>query len=229
LYFNTAGVHKLLNHYDDFDSPIKVSPVKLDTKMVQKMFAVALDDLASMVTPEHIIFCEGSLEDKANESKKEFDAKVYNTIFPDNDALFIPADNKTIASKSGSLLVTILTNSGLTRKINSLVDKDAFTEAQIATFHVDKPHQKFLERKEIENYLLNKEIITKYCTANTVDITTVTSLLTDEVSESAKAVQGALMNQCGFVGNVDDFKLELAKHITPETNTYKELKRIIFE
>jgi predicted ATPase len=213
----------------DFDAPIKVSPVKLDTKMVQKMFAVALDDLATMVTPEHIIFCEGSLDDAANATKREFDSKVYNIIFPDNDAIFISADNKTVASKSGGLLISILSNSGLCRRVSTLVDRDAFTDAQIATYATEKPYQKFLKRKEIENYLLSKEIVTKYCTANTVNITTITSLLIDEVAGSAKAVQGALMNQCGFDGNVDDFKLELAKLITPETETYEELKQIILD
>lgn len=212
----------------DFDSEIKVSPVKLDTKMVQKMFAVALDDLANMVTPEQIIFCEGSLGDKSNDAKKEFDAKVYNIVFPDKDALFISADNKTVASKAGSLLITILTNSGLARKINTLVDKDDFTDEQIMAFSTEKPYQKFLKRREIENYILSKEVITKYCVANSIDIADVTSFLNDEITESAKAVQGSLMNQCKYTGNVDDFKLELAKYVTPETETYKELNQIIF-
>lgn len=212
----------------DFDSEIKLSPVKLGTKMVQKMFSVAVDDLANMITPESIYFCEGSLSDIANDSKKEFDAKVYNTIFPDKDILFIPADNKTVSSKAGSLLVSIISKSGLARKVNTLVDRDDFTEAKISEMSIEKPYQKFLKRKEIENYLLSKEIIAKYCTEKGVDISKVTSLITDQVNGSAKSVQGSLMNQCGYIGSVDDFKLELAKYITPETETYKELNEIIF-
>lgn len=212
----------------DFDSAIKLSPVKLDTKMVQKMFSVAVDDLANMITPENIFFCEGSLGDTINDAKKEFDAKVYNAIFPDKDILFIPADNKTVASKAGSLLISIISKSGLARKVNTLVDRDNFTQEQITAMGVEKPYQKFLGRKEVENYILSKEIVTKYCTEKAIDINKVTSLLTDEVNGSAKAVQGSLMNQCGYTGNIDDFKLELVKCITPETETYKELSKIIF-
>ncbi|MEK7103179.1 MAG: AAA family ATPase, partial [Patescibacteria group bacterium] len=213
----------------EFDSPIKLWPIKLDTKMVQKMFAVALDDLASMVTPEHIIFCEGSLENNADISKKEFDAKVYNTIFSDKDVVFIPADNKTVASRAGSLLISILSNSGLTRKVNTLVDKDSFTEEKIAEFIIEKPYQKFLNRREIENYLLSREVITAYCTGKGIDINKVSSLLADEIKDSAKSVQSSIMSQCDFGGTVDEFKLELAGYITPETATYVELSQVIFE
>lgn len=212
----------------DFDSPIKLSPVKLDTKMVQKMFSVALDDLASMVTPEHVIFCEGTLEDTTNVAKKEFDTKVYNTIFSDKDVIFIPANNKTFASKAGEFLISILSASGLTRKINTVVDRDGFTPEKIAEFQLQKPYQKFLARKEIENYLLCKEVITKYCAEKSIDISKVTSLLDDEINGDAKSVQGPLKDKCGFSGTVDEFKLELAKQITQETEAYKELNSIIF-
>lgn len=226
---NHEGVVSIFDFDDyDFDSTIKLSPAVLDAKMVQKMFAVALDDLANMVTPEHIIFCEGSLERTADDSKKEFDAKVYNIIFPDKDALFISADNKTLASKAGGFLIEILLKSGLTRKINSLVDRDDFTAERIAEVVTQHPYQKFLMRKEIENYLISKEIVTKYCNANGVDISKITSFLSDEIDGSAKAVQGPIKDQCGYAGSADDFKLELAKFITCETEAYKELSQIIF-
>jgi AAA15 family ATPase/GTPase len=226
---SSEGVVSIFDFDDyNFDSPIKLSPAALDAKMVQKMFAVALDDLANMVTPEHIIFCEGSLEEVASDAKKEFDAKVYNIIFPDKDALFISTDNKTLASKAGGFLIDILSKSGLTRRISSLVDRDNFTAEKITEVVAQHSYQKFLKRKEIENYLLSKEIIIKYCEANRVDIGKVTSFLSNEIDGSAKAAQSSIKDQCGYAGSVDDFKLELAKFITSETETYKELSQIIF-
>lgn len=212
----------------DFDSPIKLSPVVLNAKMIQKMFAVALDDLANMVAPEHIIFCEGSLENSADDAKKEFDAKVYNIIFSDKDALFISTDNKTLTTKAGEFLIEILSKSGLIRRVNSLVDKDNLTVDRIAEIVSQHSYQKILKRREIENYLLSREIVAKYCAVHGVNIDKVTSFLDDEVEGNAKAMQGPIKDQCGHSGSVDDFKLELASFITPDTESYKELNQIIF-
>lgn len=212
----------------NFDLPIKLSPVKLDAKMVQKMFSVALDDLANMVTPEHIVFCEGSLGNPNDEVKKEFDAKVYNTIFSDKNAVFISADNKTVASKAGGLLISIISSSGLARKINTLVDRDSLTDEKIQESALAKPFQKFLKRREIENYLLSREIVSKYCNANDIEFSGITGFLANETIDDAKSIQGALKNQCSFTGSIDEFKLKLAEYITPDTDTYKELDGVIF-
>lgn len=42
-----------------------------------------------------------------------------------------------------------------------------------------------------------------------------------------KSIQGAIMNQCGFVGAIEDFKLELASYITTDTSVYQEIKNCI--
>lgn len=228
---NNPGLVTIFDFDDyNFDSHVELRPVILDTKMVRKLFTVALDDLANMVTPQYIIFCEGSLgSDSTIEAKKEFDAKVYNIIFSNKDAIFIPADNKTVASKAGNLLISIFVNAGLARKINTLVDRDDLTPGEISQFYIEKPYQKFLGRKTIENYLLSREIVTKYCSDRGINIDNVTSSLSNEVDDNAKAVQGAIRDQCSFTGSVDDFKLELAKLITAETDVYKELHAIIFD
>jgi hypothetical protein len=51
--------------------------------------------------------------------------------------------------------------------------------------------------------------------------------MADPVNEDAKAIQSAIMQQCGFTGNVDDFKLELAKYITSDTTVYSQMKQDI--
>lgn len=211
----------------DFDKIQVVKPIVLTSQKIREIFNVAIDDLSAMVVPSKIVICEGSLNAPNNSTKKEFDTKIYNTIFSSEDVLFISGDNKATAQKSAELLLKIVTQSGSVRGISSVVDRDLLSQLKIDGFKKSKPSQKFLSRKTIENFLLDSEIIDKYCDAYRIDKINVTSRLSDPIKDDAKRVQSALMIQCKFKGNVDDFKLKLAKYITSETLIYKSLKRDI--
>jgi ABC-type uncharacterized transport system ATPase subunit len=218
----------ILNFTDiDFDTPQVVKPTPPTAQNIREIFKVAIDDLSNMLVPSRIIICEGSLSAPPNSSKKEFDTKIYNNIFSREDVFFISGDNKSTAQKSAELLFKIISQSGSIRNIASIVDRDGLTAIQISNFQASTPSQRFLSRRAIENYLLDSDIIDKYCDANNVVRTLVTSRMADPVNEDAKAIQSAIMQQCGFTGNVDDFKLELAKYITSDTTVYSQMKQDI--
>lgn len=211
----------------DFDQPQILKPIVPTPLKIREIFSVAIDDLSDMVVPSRIVICEGSLAVLADAAKKEFDARIYNSIFSTEDVLFISGNSKTTAQKSAELLFKIVAQAGSIRGISSIVDRDDLTLEKIKAFQQTNPSQKFLGRKTIENYLLDSEIIDKYCDLNGLDKTKITSRLIDPINEDAKAKQSAIMQQCGFKGNTDDFKIELAKYITPDTATFTQLKKDI--
>lgn len=211
----------------DFDQTQIIQPITPTADRIRKIFEVAIEDLSDMLVPSKIIICEGSVNAPDDSPKKEFDTKVYNTIFANEDVLFISGQSKNTAQKSAELLLKIIQQSGSIRNISSIVDRDTLTQAQIKTFQQASPSQKFLSRRTIENYLLDSEIIDKYCDANGIDKTQVTSRLTDPINDDAKNIQGAVRQQCGFTENVDEFKLKLAEYITPDSQVFNQLKQDI--
>jgi predicted ATPase len=209
----------------NFDVPQILIPVKPSISIVRKMFAVALDDLSQMVTPSQIIFCEGSLQAPQDSAKRDFDTIIYSTVFSEDDVLFVSADCKPTAQKAATLLLKIVTDSGSIREVKSIVDRDQLLDQDVETYRRDDPSKLFLSRRTVENYLLDSEIVDKYCDANSINKSDVSSNLSDVTNGDAKSVQSAIMQQCGFSGNVDDFKKELAKFITPDTKVYVQLKK----
>jgi len=211
----------------DFDIPQNITPVKPSTKIIRNIFEVAIDDLSSMIVPSKIVICEGSLNAPNDSTKSEFDTKVYNIIFKNEDILFISGDNKASAQKSAELLLKIISQSGSVRGISSIVDSDDLTYDQIEKYKKECPSQKYLSRHSIENYLFDSEIIDAYCDANSIDRARVTCRMNDPIKDNAKTIQSAIKQQCGFSENVDIFKLNLSEYITQNTKVYEQLKKDI--
>lgn len=211
----------------DFDQQQTIKPIIPTTQKIREIFEVAIEDLSSMIVPSKIVICEGSIIAPDDSTKKEFDKKVFNTIFGSEDVLFISGDNKAVARRAAELLFKIVSQSGSVRGISSIVDRDDLKQEKIDEYKKNSPSQKFLSRRSIENFLLDEEIINIYCKVNNVDKSKVTSKLADPVNDNAKQIQSAVMQQCGFGGNVDEFKLKLAECISPATKIYTQLKQDI--
>jgi len=211
----------------DFDFAQVLTPEILGPGRMRKIFETAVDDLAYMIVPSTIVICEGSLQEETTTEKRKLDERIYNKIFFDQDVLFIAGDCKATAQKAGSLLLDIVKEAGSLRKIFTLVDKDSLTAEQIKKHQARTPQQKFLGRREIENYLFGNEILKKYCENKNIDFSKITNKPADIVDDDIKPIQGAMMNQCGFTGSIEDFKIELSSFVKPDTNMYNELKNCI--
>jgi len=211
----------------DFDCVQILTPEVLSPSKTRKIFETAVDDLAYMIIPSTIVISEGSSQKETSAEKKELDERIYSRIFSDQDVLFIAGDCKATVQKAGSLLFDIVRKAGSLRRIFTLVDRDNLTEEQIKKYQASTPHQKFLERREIENYLFDDEVLRKYCENKNIDFSKTTNKPADIVNDDIKPIQGAIMNQCGFTGSIEDFKIELSSLVKPNTNIYGELKSCI--
>lgn len=94
-------------------------------------------------------------------------------------------------------------------------------------------NHRVLKRWEIENYLFDKEVLSKYCSANslTFEKALYDDLVSDIDNQNVKDEVTKIKNFCGITTsiNADKFKLSLAGCVTEDMNIYKELESCIFE
>jgi len=232
IYRESNGKNAVILDFSeaDFDQKTEIKPLVPTAAVMRKLFMVALEDLSSMVIPSKIYFCEGrSRYDISQQSiqKMEFDAEVLKKIFYDQDVIFISSGGKNGVQKAHQLLFKIIKEAGGLRGIYSIVDRDGITDEERNKKMNDEPTLKIWSRREIENYLFDKEIIEIYCRQNSLDFSSITAYnnIQDISDDDIKQYQSSIMQQCGFNGSIDEFKLKLAEFITPDTEIYKLLKQ----
>ena len=94
------------------------------------------------------------------------------------------------------------------------------------------PNHRVLKRWELENYLFDKEILSKYCKSKglTFSETDYDNFVTDINNQNVKDEINRIKNFCGIQSSIGEvqFKLNLSKFITQETDVYQELRECIF-
>jgi AAA15 family ATPase/GTPase len=232
MYRNSNGKNAVILDLSekDFDQNIEIKPLVPTSVEMRRLFTVALEDLSSMVIPSKIYFCEGkSRYDTSRQSIKrlEFDAEVLNKVFYDQDVIFISSGGKNGVQKAHQLLLKIIKEAGGLREIYSIIDRDDISNEDRSRRMSDDSTLKIWSRREIENYLFDREIIEIYCRQNSLDFSSITAHnnIHDIINDDIKQYQSSIMQQCGFNGSIEEFKLKLAEFITPNTEIYKLLKQ----
>jgi predicted ATPase len=217
-----------------------LTPVIKTFAMWKEIFEVALDDLAHLVSPKQIIYCEGKDTPGRNGLERGLDAQVYNNIFSEkhHETLFISSGGNTELDQRSEVGLAILTK--IFSSIEILVLKDRDISSGKVTSQNDRnlylrsnpPNHRVLKRWEIENYLYDKEVLKKYCSTN--------SLTFDEVNydifvkniedQNLKDETGRIKNICGITTNVnpEQFKLALSSFVSEDMAVYLELENCIF-
>ena len=227
----------------NFDERVVLEPSKPNKELLKKMMEIALDDIYGFVCPETIVFCEGS---GSGIRRKDFDSRCYTNIFSSefSNYFFYSSNSCNDIENSDSVFdfaKAILKNC----RIIKLIDKDDRNTEEISDLR--EKGIKVLNRRNLESYLLDDEIIQKLCIKNgrELDVSKVISLKQQALNESIerknapddlKKASGRfyelLKKEFGLTGignNVDSFMRDtLSKLITPDTNVYKELKSCIF-
>jgi predicted ATPase len=217
-----------------------LEPIKRNLMNWREMFSVALDDLAKLVSPERIIYCEG--KDRAGKDGEEngFDAKVFNTIFSEkhHQTLFVSSGGNTELDQRSDIAINIL--SKVFSKVQILVLKDRDMASGKITNDADRneylklnpPHHRVLKRWEIENYLFDKEVLKKFSSSNGLVFGEheYDSLITDIVNQDVKSLTQEIKKICGLDlnSNTEKFKLQLSTFIIDDMDVYKELESCIF-
>lgn len=217
-----------------------LTPMKKCRASWQSIFATALDDLTSLVSPKRIIYCEGRAEPTWTGGERGFDAKVLNNIFGERypDTLFVSSGGNTELDQRSGIAISILSKVFPDVEIWVLKDRDMASghnvneAARQEYLNTNDDNHRVLKRYEIENYLYDKEVLQKYCQIyeHTFDEAAYDNLVTDIANQNLKDSTGQIKNICNIVTSInpEKFKIALSQLIDSTMPVYKELEQVIF-
>ena len=226
---------------DYFTGTCTIQPIEPNHRNWMRIFETALDDLAGLVSPSRIVYCEGRADPGPNACENGFDARVYEQIFSSvfDNTVFVSSGGNTELDQRSGIAIQIL--SKVFKGVEILVLKDRDMASGKPTVESDRlrylsnhpDNHRVIKRWELENYLFDREILSKYCNAEGLTFSGIDydQFVTDINNQNIKDELNRMKNICGIKTSVsaDQFKLNLAKHITEDTNVYRELKECIFD
>ncbi|WPM80988.1 AAA family ATPase [Brucella pseudintermedia] len=220
--------------------PRILKPIALTPASWRDLFEVALDDVAALIAPDKIVFCEGRADTNASKVERGMDARAFNAIFGNNgvNAFFVSSGGNNELEQRADIAISIIGKALPTMEILVLKDRDMASgkvtkEADRQEYLSNNPtHHRLLRRWEIENYLFDKEVLRAYCDANgkTFDEASYDQHISDIVNDDVKSKVNLVKNCCEIKGSVnpDAFKINLAGYVRPEMEVYKELYGCVF-
>lgn len=232
-------------HEYDFDQSVVMQPVRPDRRFWKQMFYTALDDLAELVVPNFVVFCEGKRLGSSGR-KPSFDVEVYKTIFAPQyaDVEFIPLGGTNEVQKGADMFGLLLNKLAPGIKSWKVFDRDDRHEHEIQQAQTDGTQ--VLPRRDLESYLWDEEILQALCTAHGLGDKfpelqeEKKQALADGVNsgkapDDIKEAAGRLYNKCKQVlgltqcGNdAEAFeRLTLAPLVKPGTKVYQELEAAV--
>ncbi|MEN9649383.1 MAG: hypothetical protein RL094_350 [Candidatus Parcubacteria bacterium] len=216
----------------NFDETVVLKPISGTRKDWTRIFETALEDLTGLLAPKKIIYCEGRPDPSATGMEQGLDADVYNEIFSHKypDTLFVSSGGGNAINKSALLALKILRKAFNTVDLYLLRDKDELSTSERDSFIAADPSNKMLLRRELENYLFDKEILKKYCVENSkvFDEAKYDNKVTYIKEQDLKPVQQDIQASCQESGDMAHFKRALAKFISQDTAVFIELESLVF-
>ncbi|WP_444665801.1 AAA family ATPase [Cereibacter changlensis] len=220
--------------------PAVLTPVEAGPSTWRDLFSIALDDLAHLVSPSVIIYCEGRAEPGPGGRERGMDAQAFNNIFAQSrpDVLFTSSGGNTEPDQRSAIAIAVIGKVFPTLEILVLKDRDMasgkFTSEADRKIYLktNAQNHRVLIRWEIENYLYDKEVLMAYCIANNLPFSEEDygRFVTNIVDQNLKDDTQRIKNICGIKGSInpDAFKIELSRHLKPGMQAYDELEACIF-
>ncbi len=226
-----------------FDEAVVLTPTIPDRAFWNRALTTAVGDIAQLVAPEVIVFCEGS--NPTTTLGAGSDATVYQRIFAAElpEVTFTSLGSSTVVDGELGVAVSRLFSTIKGTRVIRIIDGDlrSHTERE----DLSARGVRCLSRRYIESYLFDDEILSKLCvSAGHPDSTgeflaEKNRLLSeaaarghdrDDLKKSAgnirvlagQKLKTVTQTTLGFMADV------LAPLVTPETQTYQQLKRDIF-
>lgn len=238
---NDCQVIQFKSEYDLASKPYTLTPMKSSKASWKDIFSIALDDLANLVCPRQIIYCEGRDSPGRNGTERGLDANVFNNVFSEQypDALFVSSGGNTELDQRSDIAIAILSKVFSDLDILVLKDRDMASgrntnENDRQVYLQNNPNNhRVLRRWEIENYLYDKEVLANYCNGNnlTFNEQAYDQFVTDIVNQNLKDETGRIKNFCGITSsiNAEKFKLTLSEYLTENMAAYQDLTSCVFE
>jgi AAA domain, putative AbiEii toxin, Type IV TA system len=227
-------------NYELASKPYILTPMKVTAAAWRELFAIALDDLATLVSPKTIIYCEGRDKPGQDGAERGMDAQVLNSIFAEShpDALFISSGGNTELDQRSGIAIAILSKVFPNVEILVFKDRDMASGKVVdendrqVYLKTNPQNHRVMKRFELENYLYDKEVLREYCVGNSLifDEAAYDAFVTNIVDQNLKDETGRIKNICGIKGSVNSevFKVSLADYFTGNMAAFVELRDCIF-
>ncbi|WP_295942771.1 AAA family ATPase [uncultured Xanthomonas sp.] len=149
-------------HEKDFDKAIDLKPIQPDKRFWKQMFNTALDDLAKLVVPDYVVFCEGRRIGQSGK-KPSFDVTVYNIIFGPwyPGVEFIPLGGGNEVRNDGETFEYLLTKLAPGIRAWKVLDGDDRNEDEINELKSEGVY--VLPRRDVESFLWDDSVLKKFC------------------------------------------------------------------
>ena len=248
LYASNPGQVAFIDFHDqDFDQAATLTPIQPGRQFWQQMFHTALDDLAELVVPKYVAFCEGKRLGQGGR-KPSFDVAVYQTIFGNQfpSIEFVPLGGTNEVQSDGDTFSLLLSKLAPGIKCWKIFDRDDRHDDEIQQLQTGGTQ--VLQRRDLESYLWDDEILQALCDLHGRPgklaelLAEKQQALTDgaqkgKLADDIKAASGRLYNKCKQAlglpqcGNdAEAFaRLTLAPLVKPGTSVYQELAAIVVE
>lgn len=227
----------------DFDDIVTIEPSECDSILWKKMLEITLGDYSTYIVPETIVFCEGSSSGK---TRKDFDARCYTNIFSSShpSTLFYSSGSCSDIKEQQTIVnfIRLLSpNSNIIR----LIDRD--DQSPEETLDLNNEGLTVLNRRHLECYILDDEVLRKWCTINqkTEKIPEMLQIkeeameksvqrgnpiddlksAANEICTNGKKLLG--LTKCGNTGDII-MRDTLARLITSDMAIYQELEKDVF-
>lgn len=228
------------DEYELASSPLTLTPMKATVHAWRDLFSVALDDLAGLVAPKTIIYCEGRADPKKAGGERGMDAQVFNNIFGEcePDTLFVSSGGNTELDQRSAIAIAILGKALPTVEFLVLKDRDMASgknttekDRQLYLQNNEENHR-VLKRWEIENYLYDKDVLKAYCASNDLqfDETGYDTFVTSIADQDLKDSTGRIKSYCNLKGSLsaEKFKISLSGYLTEALPVFSELRDCVF-
>ena len=248
LYAANPGQVAFIDFHDqDFDQSVQLKPIQPGREFWKQMFHTALDDLAELVVPKYVVFCEGK-RIGCGGRKPSFDVAVYKTIFGSQfpSVEFVPLGGTNEVQSDGDTFSLLLSKLAPGIKCWKVFDRDDRHGDEIQQLQTGGIQ--VLQRRDLESYLWDDEILKALCDLYGQPeklselLAEKQQALTDgaqqgKPADDIKAVSGRLYNKCKQAlrltqcGNdAEAFaRLTLAPLVKPGTSVYQALAAIVVE
>jgi len=212
LYTKFPGTVAFLDFGEhNFDEAVTIIPSRPTRQFWEKVLAVALDDLASLIAPKEVVICEGNPAGALPGKNAGHDATIYNEIFGEEmpDVKFIAGGNAKDVAADRLGFVAALPKMASGIKLRRLIDRDDHSATDVAEMAAKGITT--LGRRNLESYLYDDEVLTALC-----DSLGEPSAAADLIAEKQKFIAASVTR-----GNAPDDIKSAAGQI------YTEAKRIL--
>jgi hypothetical protein len=190
-----------------FDQPQAIEPIRPTRALWQKVYAVALDDLASLIAPSRVVVCEGSPKVPRGSRNQSHDARCYDPIFEAEfpETRFISGGNASDVATDRFVLTEALSQVVEGVEVIRLIDRDDRSDREVA----DEAARgvRVLSRRNLESYLFDDEVLSELASIRgkpekAAEIFAEKNRLICEgrgAADDLKPIRGELYNKCKAV------------------------------